>query len=183
MPNIELIKAITDADLPLELADKSILTELKLKKPTYVEARALRSSREVLISENFARCQGIVFLNNCREIGALAHNHPSQDPHYTLTGAWTGGQQHLEDPKKIFSDLSKVSAVHMYHESTYDYPERWINGALNKIGIEQIIHIPIKSKKPGQVFWRDMALDVKDGSVYIFQTEFDYGIKYQPKKW
>lgn len=181
MSNIELIRAITEADLPLELVDWKVFEQLKAREHTYVGARELKSAHDLLISESFARCQGVSLLNSSRDTGALAHSYSTHDPYYTLTGKWSGGEYHLEDPRAIFDDLSEVSAVHIYHEERYVWPERWIEGALGGIGIKNVVHIPIKSKEVGRVFWRHMVQDVKDGFVYVFPTDFNIGIKYNPK--
>ncbi len=181
MSDQKVIRAVTEAKLSLELVDGEVFEQLKARKHTYVGTRGLRSSNELLISEGFARCQGVSFLNGSGDIGALAHNYSTHDPYDSLTGAWTGGEYHLEDPRVIFGDVSKVIAVHMYHKQSYEWPESWIEGALGKIGIGKVVHIPIKSKKAGRVFWRHMALDVKEGSVYVFPTDFDVGIKYSPE--
>ena len=181
MSNIDLVRAITDAKLPLELVDEKLLEQLKARKHTYVGARQLKSGPDLLISEGFARCQGISFLNG-KDIGALAHNYSTHDPYYALTGAWTGGEYHLEDPRAIFRDLGEVLAVHVYHEGCHSWPQCWVEGALERIGITNVVHIPIKSKEPGKVFWRDIVQDVKEGSVYVFPRDFGCGIKYQPDR-
>ena len=174
----ELIKTITDANILLELVDKSELARLKNQEYVYVHPKQLKSSAGIIISEDFARCQGVCFLDNKLSVGALAHNFPAHDPYNTLTGAWTGGEYILEDPKQIFKDMSIVLAVHVYHANNYSWPERWIEGALATVGIQRVVHIPINSKYGGN-FLRDIALDVKDNSVYVFPSDFDVGIKYQ----
>ncbi len=180
MQNHKLIREITEANLPLELVARETFEQFKAKKHVYVAPRELRSSKDILISENFSRCQGISFFDNSRKIGALAHNYSEHDPYNILTGAWTGGVFHLENPKAIFSDImSQVSAVHIYHADAHNYPERWIEGALGRVGITNIVHVPIKSKKVSIIQWRHIVQDVKDGSVYIFPTDFDKGIKYR----
>jgi hypothetical protein len=178
MQNNKLIRTITEANLPLELVAKEEFDNFKAKKHTYVAPMELRSSKGILISENFSRCQGIVLFDYKAKVGALAHNYSENDPYDTLTGAWTGEIFHLEDPKATFSDTSRVLAVHVYHEYAHDYPERWIEGALERVGIKNVIHIPIKSKEAHRIQWRHVVHDVKDGSVYIFPTDFDKGIKY-----
>lgn len=180
MQDTKLIRAMTDAVVPLEVVDREVLTQLKAQNPIYVSPRQLRSSHGVLISENFARCQGVSFLDDGREVGALAHNYSTHDPYYTLTGKWAGSEHHLEDPRSVFDDLTRVLAVHVYHIHRYEWPESWIEGALANLGVKRVVHIPIKPKESGRVFWRHIAQDVRDGSVYIFPTDFDIGVKYHP---
>ncbi len=178
MSDLDLIRRITGADLPLELIAGNRFEDFKKEKPKYVGPRELRSSKGILISENFARCQGISFLDDERQIGALAHNYSTHNPFYFLTGQWS--RRDIENPKKIFRNMKRVLAVHVYHEGNYEWPEVWITDALKRTGIERIIHIPIKSEKPGKRFWRDMVQDVREGSIYVFPTDFEFGIKYCP---
>ena len=170
------IKAITDADIPLCDASRDVFQYLKTQNHTYVSPKQLKSSRGILISEGFARCQGVGFLDKRYRIGALAHNHPSYNPFYFLTGEWSMYGKDLEDPRKIFRDRDSVVAVHVYHEEMYEFPESWIERALDRVGVKRVVHIPIKSKKPGMTFWRHIAQDVKSDSLYVFPTDFDYGI-------
>ncbi len=172
---LDRIKAVTDADLPIEIVEKSYLDYLKTQNPTYVSTRQLRSSNGIIISENFARCQGITFLDNAQGIGALLHNYSLNDPYYTIKGQWSNGEN-IEDPQKIFNCMNRVTAVHVYDKSSYEWPENCVTAPLIDIGIEKIFHVPIKSKN-GRNYWRDIALDVKEGFVYVFPTDFDYGIK------
>jgi hypothetical protein len=179
MVHTKLITKLTEADLPLQAIELSFLDQLKSKPHTYVHTMDLKSSSQLLISENFARCQGISFFSPKKTIGALAHHYPAFDPYNTLTGKWTGGEHHLEDPKAVFDDLSQITAVHTYHIENHRWPEQWIEGALATLGITKVIHIPIKSRMQGGAEWRHVAQDVKEGSLYIFPTDFDFGIKYK----
>jgi len=179
MNDLEKIRALTDADVPLGLVYDRSFDDFKAQQPTWVSARQLKSSKGILISDGFSRCQGVSFLDKRLEVGAIAHNHPRDDPYYTLTGKWSEYEKRFEDPKKIFEDMNKVVAVHVYHEGRYSWPERCIEKALKRTGIERVVHIPIKSKESGRVFWRCMAQDVKKGEVYIFPTDFNYGLCYK----
>ncbi len=182
MSSQDLIKKITDAEFPLDLVEKCLFEKLRKRNHIQVNSKQLKSSREMLISENFALCQGVSFIDINFQIGALAHNHPDNDPYYTLTGAWTGGELCLEDPKKIFGNMNQILAVHVYSSAGCQWPEVCIKEALRKAGIEKVVHIPIKSSKPNKIYWRHMVHDVKNGSVYVFPTDFDYGIKYSLTK-
>ncbi len=179
MTNKKLIRTITEADIPLELVDKEVFAQLKARDHTYVHARQLKSSRDLLISEDFSKCQGVCFLDDRNEVGALAHNYSTHDPYDTLTGECTGGEYHLEDPREIFDNLGRVLAVHVYHEHCYEWPQNWIKGALARIGIKKLVHIPIKSKHKG-IFSRHIVHDVRNGSVYVFPTDFDAGFRFHP---
>ncbi|MBW2970314.1 hypothetical protein KY309_00010 [Candidatus Woesearchaeota archaeon] len=181
MSDKKLVQAITDADLPLELVDISLFDSLKTRRFVNVKPRMLKSSNNLLVSEYFSKCQGVCFVDDYRRVGAIAHNIPSEDPNYTLTGRWSGSDPNLEDPRIIFDDMTKVMAVHVYHEWKHEWPEVWVEGALQRIGIERVVHIPIKSKTRQMKFWRHIVHDVKDSSVYVFPVDFENGIRFRPE--
>lgn len=182
MTNNQKIRKITEADVPLEVVAGNVFAQLRKQKHTDVCSFESMSSTGILISEGFSRCQGVCFLDPAREVGLLAHNRPEYNPYNFLTGKWASNDPHIEDPKKVFADLSsndlsRVVAVHVYHKHNHSWPESWINGALEGIGINKVIHLPIKSNKEDS-FWRHIVQDVREGSVYVFPTDFNYGIKY-----
>ncbi|MBI5065626.1 hypothetical protein HZA97_05300 [Candidatus Woesearchaeota archaeon] len=181
MTNNQKIRKITEADVPLELVTGKLFEKLRKREHTDVCSFESRSSEGILISEGFSRCQGVCFLDPEREVGLLAHNRPEYDPYNFLTGKWVSNDLCIEDPRKVFADLSRIVVVHIYHEHNHSWPENWISGALEGIGINKIIHIPIKSNKEDS-YWRHIVQDVREGSVYVFPTDFNYGIKYTLNK-
>ena len=139
MSDLDLIRRITGADLPLELIDGNRFEDFKKRRPKYVGPRELRSSKRLLISENFARCQGINFLDKGGQIGALAHIFVTYNPYRFLTGQMNG--RYIENPERIFEDMERVSVVHVYHEGNYEWSKADISCALKRIGIERVVHI------------------------------------------
>jgi|GEM_PF-5701387 len=180
MNDSERIKSMTDSKIPLELAGLELLAQIRIRPHTFVAPRELKSSKGVLLSDNFSRCQGISFVEPNGRVGALAHNFSLHDPYNTLTGAWTGGDYDLEDPKKIFGNLGEVVAVHMYHKERHDWPEVWVGRALKSIGVGKVIHIPIRSKGSEEINPRSMVHDVEKGAVHIFSQDHGFGITYRP---
>jgi len=182
MSKIDLIRAITESGFPQEVVSKAVFAELKAHPHTSVPPGELRSSNGLLISENYYSCQGIAFLHDMGLVGALAHNYPTSDPCLSLTGEWPHDDIHPEDPNEIFKDLDHVMAVHVYHVNNHQFPPFRINEAMSKIGIERVVHIPIKARQSNNVSWRDIVVDVKDRSLYIFPVDFDYGIKFSASR-
>ncbi|MFH1174005.1 MAG: hypothetical protein V1725_02660 [archaeon] len=167
------VQAITGADITASLVSGTLYDELRKQPATWVSARQLKSGNGLIISDGFSRCQGVVFCDGMT--GAIAHNHPEEDPFYTVTGRWAG--EGREDPRHIFSDLTNVKAVHVYHESNYAYPRNWIEDPLNAMGITDIQHIPIKAKNLGRNHWRHLVLDAQQGLLYVFPTDHKRGLK------
>lgn len=202
MANSKLVQEITQADLPLELADKLVLEELKQRDPVYIKARQLKSFTGVAIAEDFAGCEGVVLLDDKK--GALAHNRTTDDPDKFLTGKMPVQKKGekitlthsglspgeamkyvgvykgtVENPVEIFGDTQKVLAIHVYHRGRHSWGERMMRDALESIGIGNIVHIPMRAKKLGKIYWRHIAVDVPDRAVYVFPTDFENGIKYR----
>ncbi len=182
MSKDDLIRAITESGFPQEVVPRAVFAELKAQPHTSVPPGELRSSNGLLISENYYSCQGIAFLDDMGLVGALAHNYPTSDPCLSLTGEWPNGEIHPEDPKEIFKDLEQVMAVHVYHVDNHEFPPWRIKEALQKVGIECVVHIPIKARQSNNVVWRDIVVDVRDRSLYIFPVDFDYGIKFSASR-
>src|SRR3989344_5434295 len=113
---------ITDADLPLETVDRSKFAELISQVHTYVETGELKSSNGILISEDFVRCQGVALVDRDRGLGALAHLFPKDDPYEFLSGKLRRDGDHIEKPQRIFSDMSRVKAVHVYGFDNHGFP-------------------------------------------------------------
>jgi len=181
MSDYDLIRRITDADVPLEIVGWDTWEHLRAHNPTWVSQGQLRSSEGLLVSEGFSRCQGVCFLDE-GIVGALAHNRPEDRPGNLLTGKWSTYNPRIEDPKKVFEKTKNVKAVHIYHKYDCSWPESWIDNALEEIGITNVVHIPILPMKPGTYFWNHLAEDVKNSSVYIFPTDFKVGLKYCSNK-
>lgn len=177
MGDENLIRKITESDLPLTLAEKEKWNYfLEIPGRVFVGSGELKSSNRALLSDRFSGCQGVAFLGDTYE-GALAHNTPAYDPYYFLTGRWSSHMRDfVEDPKEIFHNLSKVSAVHVRHKGRYAWPDSRVEGPLEDIGVGRVVHIPIKSKIPGKDYWRDMVVDVNEKSVYVFPKDHEYGI-------
>ncbi len=177
MTQDDLVSMITEAALPFEIVDISLYDHLRQQQPTFVNPRTFKSGSKLLISDSFSRCQGVALYDRQNSKGALAHNFPTQNPYYFLTGKWASTEDQIEDPLRIFPDPKRVQAFHVFHQARYTWPESWIAGALETIGITNVQHIPIKSREPGKVFWRHCALDVAEKSFYVFPTDFEYGLR------
>lgn len=182
---ITLVNHITDAELPLSLVEHKVLEELKAQRPRYVNAMEFAASKRLIVSENYSSCQGVVFQDEKFRKGAHAHNHHSSDPYYFLTGRSKHIDTAISDPAKIFQDLKKVFAVHIYHTDFNEWSTECINTALTGIGMtgEKIVHIPIKSKIEGIVEYLSIAHDVQNGKVYVFPEDFDKGICFDLKEY
>jgi len=174
------IKQITSANLPLELIEYDRLAEIKSGDPTYVTVRELRSSRKMMLTEDLTACYGICLLDGMDDLGAIAHNHPDQDPYKILKGIDPRPNNWIEDPDKIFENMEHVTAINVYNGNMTHWSEERIGGALRSIGINRIFHISIKFRIPSGSVHRDLALDPTDKSVYIFPSDWRVGLKFSP---
>jgi len=179
---IDKIRAVTDAGLRFDVVGKECLARLKAQKPTDVFQEELRSSRDVLLSEGFYNCQGIALYDCESGVGALAHNYsssyPSSDPCIFLTGKRKDAG--VEDPHGIFHNMDRTVAIHVYHVGWHVWSDLRVEEALRSIGIVKINHVPIKPKARKMSYEkiadRDIALDSRNGMLYIFPRDFGYGI-------
>jgi hypothetical protein len=169
------VRAVTEANVLIEKVDTSVLTQIKSLEPQEVPMEWLKSSNDLLYSGAFSRCQGVCYLSCDFRIGALAHMFPFQNPLHLLTGEFAD-EKKREDPKKIFRNLRETMVIHAYNVTNHQYSEKDIECALNKIGIEKIVHIPIKSKDPESERYFDIMQEVQKGLVYFFPIDFDYGL-------
>ena len=137
----------------------------------YVGQDDFNSSDARLLSEGFARCNGIAFLDrNCSK-GALAHisgaTHPNDIVNgirYHVTGSRMSDVDKIED---VFEDTSNVKAINVYHSLRYAWWPEIIEETLAKKGISEVQHVPLSTSN-GKVYHRAIALDVKQALLYIF---------------
>lgn len=171
------IEDITLPNLGFELFNKEDFEEVRKNRQVVgVPSRLFLSSEDLLIGYGFSACQAIALIDLQERRGAMLHNHPEDCPSDYLI-EFNREKGRLIDPRKYFSNLERVRAFHVYHESNHSYPISWVEGPLKKIGIQKIANIPIKSSVPGKNYWMDVALDVKNPALYVIPTDFPEGIK------
>lgn len=135
----------------------------------------LNFSKGLLVSEDFYVCQCLLFWSPASQVGCLAHFSPYTVPHEILNGRTKPslGDYYRAVPllDDIFPDSEKAD-TRIVHITSADSPHSMAD-VDTEVALKGFLQ-PVQHLEFSEMFWRDIALDCKSGTVWIVGADWRY---------